>query len=393
MIERSRTAAAPSTAPVLTVPFNKPYVTGAEFSYIQEAIDNCHLAGNGPFATRCCGYIRDRLGAEAVLLTHSGTGALEMVALLADVGPGDEVILPSFTFPTTATAFALRGATPVFVDVREDTLNIDETLVEAAITDRTRVIGAVHYAGVGCEMTSLRQLADSNGLLLIEDAAQGFGSGFEGAPLGTIGVLGVLSFHETKNVTSGEGGALVVNDASFVERAEILQEKGTNRTAFFRGQVDKYTWVDLGSSFLASELAAAFLWAQLEQCDWIAAQRMAVWLRYHAAFSDLESAGALRRPMVPSGVSHNAHMYYLLLPTEGERDAALAALAQLGVTAFFHYVPLHSSPAGRRLGRSVGRLPVADDVSRRLLRLPLWVGMSDEQVDHVIEAVHRVATR
>jgi dTDP-4-amino-4,6-dideoxygalactose transaminase len=388
-VEQS-TAAAP---PALRVPFNKPYVTGAEFGYIQEAIDSSHLAGNGPFARRCNAYIRERLGAEAVLLTHSGTGALEMAALLTDVGPGDEVILPSFTFPTTASAFALRGAVPVFVDVREDTLNVDETLVEAAITDRTRVIGAVHYAGVSCEMTWLRELADRSGLLLVEDAAQGFGSDFQGAPLGTIGALGVLSFHETKNVTSGEGGALVVNDASLVERAEILHEKGTNRAAFFRGQVDKYTWVDLGSSFVASEIAAAFLWAQLEQSEWITAQRMRIWSRYHAALAELESRGALRRPVVPPGSRHNAHMYYVLLPTVRERDAMMAALAQMGVISVFHYVPLHSSPAGQRLGRSAARLPVAEDISGRLLRLPLWVGMSDEQIDHVIDSVYRVVTR
>jgi dTDP-4-amino-4,6-dideoxygalactose transaminase len=282
---------------------------------------------------------------------------------------------------------------PVFVDVREDTLNVNETLVEAAITDRTRVIGVVHYAGVGCEMTSLRELADRNGLLLVEDAAQGFGSDFQGESLGTIGALGVLSFHETKNVTSGEGGALVVNDASLVERAEILHEKGTNRAAFFRGQVDKYTWVDLGSSFVASEIAAAFLWAQLQQSDWIAAQRMVIWSRYNDAFAELESGGALRRPVVPPGLHHNAHMYYVLLPTVRERDAAIGALARLGVIAVFHYVPLHTSPAGRRFGRPAGRLPVAEDVSGRLVRLPLWVGMSNEQVDHVIDAVYRVVTR
>ncbi|HEV2943977.1 MAG TPA: dTDP-4-amino-4,6-dideoxygalactose transaminase [Solirubrobacteraceae bacterium] len=378
------------SAPVLSVPFNKPYVTGAEFGYIQEAIDNAHLAGNGPFSGRCGEYLRDRLGTASVLLTHSCTGALEMTALLAEVAPGDEVIMPSYTFTTTATSFALRGAIPMFVDVREDTLNLDERLVEAAITERTRAIVAVHYAGVGCNMGPLRELAERHGLMLIEDAAQGFGSEINGDPLGSIGALGALSFHETKNVISGEGGALIVNDPRLVERAEILQEKGTNRKAFFRGQVDKYTWVDHGSSFVASELAAAFLWAQLEHGDWITAQRLAIWDRYHAGLVDLESDGALRRPIIPPGATHNAHMYYLLLPTASGRDAALEELAGLGVTAVFHYVPLHSSPAGRKLGRTAGDLSVTDDVSARLLRLPLWVGMSDEQVEHVIDSVHRV---
>lgn len=377
----------------LTVPFNKPYVTGSELGYIQEAIDNSHLAGGGPFSRRCSTYLRDQLGAESVLLTHSCTGALEMAALLANIEPGDEVILPSFTFTSTATAFALRGAIPTFVDVRADTLNLDEALVDAAITPRTRVIVAVHYAGVSCDMSALRELSNSRRLILIEDAAQGFGSDFEGSPLGTIGALGALSFHETKNVISGEGGALIVNDPSLVERAEILHEKGTNRRAFFRGQVDKYSWMDLGSSFVASELAAAFLWAQLEQAEWITAQRMTIWSRYHAGFSELEATEALRRPVVSAGLQHNAHMYYLLLPDTHARDAALKGLERSGVAAVFHYIPLHSSPAGKRLGRSVGALSVTEDVSGRLLRLPLWVGMSDEQVDHVIDSVHRVVGR
>lgn len=379
-----------ASRPAVTVPFNKPYVTGAELGYIQEAIDNAHLAGNGPFSRRCSTYLREQLDTAAVLLTHSCTGALEMAALLANVTPRDEVILPSFTFTTTATAFALRGAVPVFVDVRKDTLNLDEHLVEGAITDRTRAIVAVHYAGVGCDMAALWDIADRRGLMLIEDAAQGFGSDYHGRPLGSIGAVGALSFHETKNVISGEGGALIINDPALVDRAEILHEKGTNRRAFFRGQVDKYSWVDLGSSFLASELSAAFLWAQLEQDRWITGQRLAIWSRYHAGLADLERSGALRRPVVPAGLAHNAHMYYLLLPSLRSRDATLKGLERLGVTAVFHYVPLHSSPAGKHLGRSAAPLPVTDDVSGRLLRLPLWVGMGDEQVDHVINSVHQV---
>lgn len=382
-----------STASVgsLTVPFNKPFVTGNELGYIQEAIDNSHLAGNGPFCSRCCRHLEERLGAAAVLLTHSCTAALEMSALLADVGPGDEVILPSFTFTTTATAFVMRGATPVFVDVREDTLNLDETRLEEAITGRTRAIVAVHYAGVGCAMGEIRRTAAERGLFLVEDAAQGFDSSYEGKALGTIGSLGALSFHETKNVISGEGGALIINDPSLVERAQILHEKGTNRNAFFRGEVDKYTWVDLGSSFVASELAAAFLWAQLEKGAWITEQRLAIWDRYHEAFAELESAGLLRRPVVPQQAGHNAHMYYLLFPDGARRDAMLERLARLGVTAVFHYVPLHSSPAGARFGRAAGLLPVTEDVSARLLRLPLWVGMDDAQVDHVVDSVRRAS--
>jgi dTDP-4-amino-4,6-dideoxygalactose transaminase len=369
------------------VPFNKPYVTGAEFGYIEEAIANSHLSGNGPFSQRCTEYLREQLDASSVLLTNSCTAALEMAALLSQVGPGDEVILPSFTFSTTASAFVLRGAVPVFVDIREDTLNLDEHLVEEAITDRTRVIVPVHYAGVGCAMDTLCQLADHAELMVIEDAAQGVGARFRDAPLGSIGSLGALSFHETKNVISGEGGALIINDPELVDRAEILHEKGTNRRAFFRGLTDKYTWVDVGSSFLSSDLAAAFLWAQLERSDWITDQRLAVWSRYHEGFANLEEEGLLRRPRVPTDVTHNGHIYYLLLPTGEARDDLLDRLAAVAVSAVFHYVPLHSSPAGRRFGRTNGELPITDDLSARLVRLPLWVGMTDEQTDHVISSV------
>jgi dTDP-4-amino-4,6-dideoxygalactose transaminase len=371
------------------VPFNQPYVTGAELGYIQEAVENACLSGNGPFSRRCAALLEQDLGAEAVLLTHSCTGALEMAALLADVGPGDEVIMPSFTFSSTATAFVLRGATPVFVDIRQDTLNLDERLVEEAVTERTRAVVAVHYAGVGCDIGALGAIAERHGLTLIEDAAQGFGSTAGDRPLGSLGALGALSFHETKNVISGEGGALIVNDPDLVRRAEILHEKGTNRRAFFRGQVDKYSWVDIGSSFALSELGAAFLWAQLEQSGWITDQRMRVWQRYHAGFEQLEHAELLRRPVVPEAMRHNAHLYYLLLPDGECRDQAIGALAREQVTSVFHYVPLHSSPAGRRLGRASVELSVTDSTSERLLRLPLWVGMQDEQVEHVIAAVHR----
>lgn len=372
------------------LPFNRPYVTGDELSYIQVAINNAHLSGSGPFTERCSRFMEEALGAASVLLTHSCTGALELAALLADLEPGDEVIMPSFTFSTTATAFALRGAVPVFVDIRDDTLNLDERLVEAAITTRTRAIVAVHYAGVGCDMAAITAIARKHDLLVIEDAAQGFAASRDGTSLGTSGQLGALSFHETKNIISGEGGALIVNDPALVSRAEILLDKGTNRREFFRGHVDKYTWVDLGSSFVASELAAAFLWAQLEHSTWITERRLELWAWYHAAFADLERAGRLRRPLVPAGASHNAHLYYVLLPTPAERDRLLRELNDGGINAVFHYVPLHSAPAGRRYGRVTGDLPVTDRASTTLLRLPLWVGMDSRQVARVVDAVASV---
>lgn len=378
----------PPVAPP-AVPFNQPYVTGAELGYVQEAIDNAHLSGNGPFAHRCADRLRELLGAEAVLLTHSCTGALEMAALLAEIDAGDEVVMPSFTFTSTATAFALRGAVPVFVDVREDTLNLDERLVEAALTPRTKAIVAVHYAGVGCAMDALGAIARRHGLVVVEDAAQAFGSIADGRPLGAHGSLAALSFHETKNVISGEGGALVVNDPQLVERAEVIHEKGTNRRAFFRGEVDKYSWVDVGSSFVASELAAAFLWAQLERAEWIAAQRMAAWQRYHDGLAELEAAGLLRRPVVPPGQRHNAHLYYVLLESAAVRDEVLRRLAAEQVHAVIHYVPLHSSRAGRRLGRAAGELPVTDRAGDTLLRLPLFVGIGERQIQHVVDALAR----
>ena len=291
------------------IPFNKPALVGPEFDYIREALEAGHLAGDGRFTKRCHALLEAITGSPRALLTHSCTAALEMSAMLADVGPGDEIIMPSFTFVSTANAFVLRGATPVFVDVRPDTLNLDERLVEGAITPRTRAIVPVHYAGVACEMDALTAIAERHGLLVIEDAAQGMGSTYKGRPLGAIGALGALSFHETKNVISGEGGALLVNRETLIQRAEILREKGTNRSAFFRGQVDKYTWVDIGSSYLPSEIIAAFLCAQLEQVEQVNAGRVAVWRSYHAAFEPLEAAGLLRRPIVPAACGHNGHMY------------------------------------------------------------------------------------
>jgi dTDP-4-amino-4,6-dideoxygalactose transaminase len=376
----------------LKVPFNQPYVTGEEFGFIQEAIDDAHLSGNGRFSRQCMALLEEALGAQLVLLTNSCTAALEMSALLADVREGDEVIMPSFTFTSTATALVLRGAVPVFVDVRPDTLNLDERLVEAAITDRTKAIVAVHYAGVACAMDELTAIARSHGLLMIEDAAQAYGSTYRGCPLGTLGAAGTLSFHETKNVQAGEGGALIVNDETLVGRAEILHEKGTNRREFYRGMVDKYSWVDVGSSFLSSDLTAAFLWPQLLRADWINEQRLAVWNRYQEGFARLEAEGLARRPVVPDYAGHNAHLYYLLVDP-GHRDELISALGARGVTSVFHYVPLHSAPAGRRFGRPAGDLHVTDRVSASLLRLPLWIGLSDEQVERVITVVEDEAAR
>jgi dTDP-4-amino-4,6-dideoxygalactose transaminase len=379
----------PSTPTAVEVPFNQPYTSGAELEYIREAIAGAHLSGNGPFTQKCSAWLEEALGCPRALLTHSCTGALEMATLLAEIGPGDEVIMPSFTFTSTATAVTLRGGTPVFVDIREDTLNIDEERVADAVTERTRAIMPVHYAGIACAMDDLLELAEASGLAIIEDAAHALGSALTGRPLGAIGAFGALSFHETKNVISGEGGALLVNDPAFIDRAEILLEKGTNRRAFFRGEVDKYTWLDLGSSFLASELTCAFLWAQLERAEWLNARRLRIWQRYHDGFTDLEQDGLVRRPTVPDGVVHNGHLYFLLARDESGRNDLIDALAREHVRAVFHYLPLHSSPAGRRFGRVVGELPVTERTSATLLRLPLWVGMSEEQVDHVVRAVHR----
>jgi dTDP-4-amino-4,6-dideoxygalactose transaminase len=373
------------------IPFNRPYVTGREFLCVREAIANGHLSGSGPFTERCNRWLEERIGSEQALLTHSCTAALEMTAMLLDIGPGDEVVMPSFTFVSAANAVVLRGGTPVFADVRPDTLNINESQVEAAISSKTRAIFAVHYAGVGCAMNELLAIAAEARTPLVEDAAQGILASYDGRPLGSFGSLAALSFHETKNVHSGEGGALLINDAGLAERAEILLDKGTNRRRFFRGQVDKYSWVDIGSSYAPSEINAAFLWAQLEDAEAITERRLAIWHAYHEAFTDLEDRGVARRPVVPSACSHNAHMYYLLLPDLETRSRFIDELKQAGIYAVFHYVPLHSSDAGRRFGRTVGDLAVTDEISQRLVRLPLWPGMSDEDVERVIDAVASIA--
>jgi dTDP-4-amino-4,6-dideoxygalactose transaminase len=373
---------------MIRIPFNRPHVVGRELSYVSQAQANGHLSGDGPFTRRCHAWLERHAGGGKALLTHSCTAALEMAAILAGIEPGDEVILPSYTFVSTANAFVLRGAVPVFVDVRADTLNLDESLIEGAITSRTRAVAPVHYAGVGCEMDVILEIAGRHGLLIIEDAAQGIMSSYRSRPLGSLGHLGAFSFHETKNVISGEGGALLVNDRGMAARAEIIREKGTNRSQFFRGQVDKYTWVDVGSSFLPGEMVAAYLAAQLEEANAITASRLALWDRYHDAFEALEREGKLRRPVVPEDCKHNAHMYYLLLPDLGERTAFIEHMREREIQCVFHYVPLHSSPYGRQVGRASGAMPVTTDVTDRLVRLPLWVGL-EEHLERVIEtALH-----
>ena len=372
------------------IPFNKPYMTGKELWYISQAHANRHLSGDGEFTRKCSDWLEQRLGGHKALLTHSCTAALEMMALLADIGPGDEIIMPSYTFVSTANAFVLRGGVPVFVDIRPDTLNIDETKIEAAITPRTKGIMVVHYAGVGCEMDTIMAIARRHGLLVFEDAAQGIMSTYKGRPLGSVGQLGALSFHETKNIIAGECGALIVNDPAFVERAEIVREKGTNRSQYFRGQVDKYTWVDLGSSFLPGEIVAAFLLAQMDEADALTRRRLDMWSTYHQWFESIEKSGKVRRPIVPRECGHNAHMYYLLLPDLAARTEFIARLDEREVQGVFHYVPLHSSPLGQQVGRTHGDMSNTQSLSERLVRLPLWLGLEPEQVQviqRVIEAV------
>jgi dTDP-4-amino-4,6-dideoxygalactose transaminase len=375
---------------VQKVPFNRVHTTGQELAYLTEAIASGNLCGDGEFTKRCQTWLQESLGTRKVLLTHSCTGALEMAALLADIGPGDEVIMPSYTFVSTANPFVLRGGVPVFVDIRPDTLNLDESKIEAAITSKTKAICPVHYAGVGCEMDAILDIANSYDLKVIEDAAQGLGALYNGRPLGSFGNLAAFSFHATKNVVSGEGGALVVNDPDLLERAEILWEKGTNRSQYFRGEVDKYTWVDVGSSFLPSELIAAFLWPQLQQSDDITQRRVNIWHRYHRAFAELAVQGKLTRPEIPQTCQMNGHIYYLLLDSLETRTRVLAELKQNGIQATFHYVPLHSAPAGQKYGRVSGELTVTEDISDRLVRLPLSAGLSLEEIDRVIEIVQQV---
>ena len=369
------------------ISFNVPPCTGKEIDYIAQAVASHKICGDGEFTKKCNAWMEKRFAAHRVMLTTSGSTALDMASLLCDLRPGDEVILPSFTFSSTANAFAIYGAKLVFVDIRPDTMNIDETKIEAAITDKTRVILAMHYAGVACEMDAIMDIARRHKLLVVEDAAQAVMSTYKGKALGTIGDLGCYSFHETKNYSMGEGGAVVVNRPDLVERAEILREKGTNRSKFFRGQVDKYTWVDIGDSFLPSELNAAYLWAQLEMADEINNDRLSSWQRYWDAFQDLAAAGHLTLPTIPTDCVHNAHMFYIKCKDLAERTELISFLKERDILAVFHYVPLHSAPAGLRFGRFHGEDRYTTAESDRLVRLPLYYKLTTEDQDRVIKAV------
>jgi len=369
------------------IPFNKPYMTGKELKYITEAHSNGMLAGDGPFTKRCHKWLEDHVGSKQALLTHSCTAALEMAAILVDIRTGDEIIMPSYTFVSTANAFVLRGGVPVFVDIRKDTLNIDEQLIEDAITPHTKAIVPVHYAGVACEMDTIMDIASRHDLMVIEDAAQGIMSSYKGRALGSIGDLGAFSFHETKNVISGEGGALLVNDSKLTTQSEILRAKGTDRSQFMRGEVNKYTWQEMGSSFLPGELIAAFLWAQLEDAEKITRDRSVQWQYYHELLEPLESKGVIRRPIVPDSCQHNAHMYYVLLSPEIDRQKVLDKFKQSDIGSVFHYVPLHSSPAGKRYARAHDSLDITNVYSECIIRLPLWLGLLNSQQEQVVNVL------
>ncbi|WP_337037973.1 dTDP-4-amino-4,6-dideoxygalactose transaminase [Pantoea agglomerans] len=370
------------------IPFNAPPIVGTEIEYMQSAMNSGKLCGDGGFTRRCQQWMEQRFGSKKVLLTPSCTASLEMAALLINLQPGDEVIMPSYTFVSTANAFVLRGARIVFVDVRPDTMNIDETLIEAAITEKTRAIVPVHYAGVACEMDTIMALAAKHKLFVIEDAAQGVMSRYKGRALGTIGHIGCFSFHETKNYTAGgEGGATLINDASLVERAEIVREKGTNRSQFFRGQVDKYTWRDMGSSYLMADLQAAYLWAQLEAAEGINQQRLRIWQRYYDALQPLAAQGRISLPVIPASCEHNAHMFYIKLRDQDDRQALINWMKEAEILTVFHYIPLHSSPAGERFSQFVGDDRFTTRESERLLRLPLFYNLSDNNQSTVISSL------
>lgn len=376
----------------MRIPFNKPFVAGRELYHIARAVTLGQLAGDGFYTQACARLLESRFGIGKVLLTPSCTAALEMAALLCELGPGDEVLLPSYTFVSTASAVVRTGARPVFVDVRPDTLNLDERLVAAAVTPRTKAIFVVHYAGVGCELDAIMDVARAGNLLVVEDAAQGVNAQYRGRALGSIGHLACYSFHETKNYICGEGGALCINDDRLRERAEILRDKGTNRQRFFRGEVDKYTWVDVGSSYVPSEICSAFLFGQLEHLDEIAQRRQAIYRRYEEALRTLEEQGLVRLPRVPEHCQSNAHMFYLLLPTAEQRSGLIAHLKGAGIHAVFHYVPLHSSPMGRQLNPAQPPLPVTDSVAERLVRLPMFYDITAEEQGEVIATVTEFLT-
>ena len=367
--------------------FNVPPFTGKEMDYIKIAIDNEKICGDGQFTKKCNAWVEERTGTSKALLTTSCTHALEMAALLADIKPGDEVIMPSFTFVSTADAFVLRGATVVFVDIRPDTMNIDETKIEDAITDKTKAIVPVHYAGVACEMDTIMDIAKRHNLIVVEDAAQGVMSSYKGKALGAIGDYGCFSFHETKNYSMGEGGAILIQDTAMIEAAEIIREKGTDRSKYFRGQIDKYTWQNFGSSYLPSDMNAAYLWAQLEMADEINDARLRVWNRYYEGLKELAEAGKIELPVVPEGCVHNAHMFYIKAKDLEERTALIDHLKANGILAVFHYIPLHSAPAGQKFGRFHGEDVYTTKESERLCRLPMYYRLQEEQVDYIISKV------
>lgn len=371
----------------MAIPYSKPSIAGNESAYVLEALAEAHLSGDGRFTKACNAFLEKKAAAQKAVLVHSCTAGLELAALLLEIAPGDEIIMPSYTFVSTANAFVLRGGVPVFIDVRPDTINMDERLIEQAITPRTRAIAPVHYAGVACEMDTILDLAKANNLAVVEDAAQGLGATYKGRALGTLGAFGALSFHASKNVISGEGGALFVNDASFSDRADIIREKGTNRSRFLRGEVDKYTWVDIGSSYLPSEIIAALLLAQLERADDINARRVAIWNRYHAALASLQAAGGVRLPSVPVECQHNGHIYFLIFEDLDFKAKVQKALSGKGISASAHYVPLHSSPGGVRFGRVAGSMAVTDEAGAGLLRLPTFADMTLDEQSSVIETI------
>lgn len=372
----------------IRIPFNIPPYVGHEMEYLQKACEVNHkICGDGPFTKQCKAWVEEKTGTAECLMTTSGTSALEMAAHLSHIQPGEEVIMPSYTFCSTADAFVLKGAVPVFVDIRPDTMNLDETLLEDAITDKTRAIAAVHYAGVSCEMDTILEIAKRHHLTVVEDAAQGVMSSYKGRALGTIGDFGCYSFHETKNYSMGEGGALLIRDPEKISEAEILREKGTNRSQFFRGQIDKYTWVDYGSSFLPSELNAAYLMAQLDQADAINNARLARWEQYYRLLSPLAAEGRIELPVIPKDCVHNAHMFYIKTRDLEERQALIQALREQGILAVFHYIPLHSSPAGRKFGRFHGEDRYTTKESERLLRLPMYYSLTEENVNDVVSVI------
>lgn len=372
----------------IRIPFNIPPYVGHEMEYLQKACEVNHkICGDGPFTKQCKSWVEEKTGTAGCLMTTSGTSALEMAAHLSHIQPGEEVIMPSYTFCSTADAFVLKGAVPVFVDIRPDTMNLDETLLEDAITDKTRAIAAVHYAGVSCEMDTILEIAKRHHLTVVEDAAQGVMSSYKGRALGTIGDFGCYSFHETKNYSMGEGGAILIRDPEKISEAEILREKGTNRSQFFRGQIDKYTWVDYGSSFLPSELNAAYLMAQLDQADEINNTRLARWEQYYRLLSPLAAEGRIELPVIPKDCVHNAHMFYIKTRDLEERQALIQALREQGILAVFHYIPLHSSPAGRKFGRFHGEDRYTTRESERLLRLPMYYSLTEENVNDVVSVI------